>query len=136
MEFPDLTLVLPATALAQLAPLLMIISFVMPYLIALMQQRHWSDAVRSRVTLGACAVVAAVLLKRTGHLDFSDLASTSIALFALTVTIYRHFAKANGAAALEEFSTGFASALLENTLLENTTGEKTTDQTTNDEDFS
>lgn len=102
---PDLTIVLPNSTLAQMGPLLLIIGFVMPYIVALVQQRHWSDAWRSRVTFAACGIVAGILLMAAGRFDLTDLASTSIALFALTVTIYKHFAKQNGAAAIEDFST-------------------------------
>ncbi|HEY0076834.1 MAG TPA: hypothetical protein VGB77_22310 [Abditibacteriaceae bacterium] len=133
MGIPDFTLILPDVPIYQLTPLLLIVSFVMPYLIALVQQRAWSDAVRSRVTFGVCSLVAALILKMFGRFDLADVPSTTIALFGLTVTIYRHFAKANGASALEDFSTQVLAAGRQ------AVGQKPNDEThdeANDEDFS
>lgn len=91
--------------MSQLTQMVMVLSFVLPYLIATIQQEQWSSAARARATFVVCLVAAVAVTWAKGLLDVAHLPPTFLALFALTITFYKGFAQANGAAAVEAVTT-------------------------------
>ncbi len=100
-----MTTLLPGVPDARAAQYLVLLSGVLPYLIAVIQQRQWSSAVRSRVTLAICASVSAAVLWGEGQLSPSNWLASATLVFVLTSSIYARFAVTNGAAKLETITT-------------------------------
>lgn len=76
----------------------LIVGFVLPNVIAVVQQPRWSDRVRALVTGAICVFAGIVTVVLSGgHLDFGRALVTSILTIGVAaVSFYKHFWKPIG----------------------------------------
>ncbi len=106
---------LPLLALAQLdvAPPTsnlqaweLILAFLLPNLLSLIIQSGWSRRAQSLLAFGVSAVATTITLWVSGELsNWTDLTTTVLTVFALTIAFYQGFWKPTGIASKLEEST-------------------------------
>ncbi|RYX84254.1 hypothetical protein EON83_11200 [bacterium] len=104
---------LPGVSDAHAAFYLVVASAILPYLIALINQRHWSSRVRGRVAILICTLCAGTFLWHEKALSAENWVTSSALIFALSATLYSRFARDHGADQLEDVSTRVINALME-----------------------
>lgn len=101
----DTLIPLPGVSEERVGYYLIVLTVVLPYLLAVVQQRSWSKKVRQGVTLAVCLLAAVAVLLFEGQLDPANALGSAALLFALTASFYKRFAKTRGAAKIEDVST-------------------------------
>jgi peptidoglycan/LPS O-acetylase OafA/YrhL len=87
--------------LSDLALWSLIVGFISPWLIAVIQQPGWSKGLRSVVTFVWCIVAAGVTALLQGDLGVRSLLSAILLVFAMTLVTYQGLAKNAGAKTIE-----------------------------------
>lgn len=83
----------------------LVLGFLMPLIVAMVNQSHWPTRFKAIVGLAVCVAAAAVQMGLKGQLDASNLLSASLALAALSITFFKGFWRPTGIAGALESAT-------------------------------
>lgn len=82
-----------------------LVGLLLPLLVAVVQQQHWSPRVRTIVGVAACAAAAAVTSYLQGTLDLHHFAESALVIFTLAKTSYLAVWKPTGTTGVIEQAT-------------------------------
>ena len=85
-----------------------IVAFIMPIIVASVNQSHWSRPIKTTVGALACLVASAIELLLLGQFHASNWTLTFLAVFAGSITFFKGFWKPLGVADAVEQRTDFA----------------------------
>lgn len=87
-----------------------VVGALMPLIIAVVTQAHWSPRVKAAVALGVCVVAAASTEALQGSTDWRDWRSAVVVTFGAALAFYHAWWKPSGIAAAVEQVTTFSRA--------------------------
>lgn len=77
----------------------LVVGFVLPPVLAVVQQTNWSNRLRAVVAFAAClAAGTGTVLVQKDHWDWSEWVSTSLLVLVTAIATYRNFWKPTGIA--------------------------------------
>ena len=91
--------------MSHLAQLSAAVGFLLPLLLAVIQQTHWSRGVQSIVAAVACVIAAVITAAVNGDLDPHSLVTSLTVIYTLSQVTYRNFWKPTGVAPKIEANT-------------------------------
>jgi hypothetical protein len=93
------------TLTSSLVQLALLIGFLLPHIISLVNQQHWSPGLKSIVAFGVCVVAAIVTVWAKGTLDLHHLSATLGIIYLMARSSYAGLWKPLGVSDAIEAST-------------------------------
>lgn len=85
-----------------------LVGALMPLVIALINQAHWSPRVKGGVALGVCVLAAALTEVLRGSSDWRDWRNTGVVVFGAALFLYRTWWQPSGITDTVERATTFS----------------------------
>lgn len=82
-----------------------VVGFFLPHLVAIINQSHWNPGLKSILATFACLVAALIVCWSKGQLNFSDLSTSALIVYAFATTAYKGLWKPTGIIDAVESST-------------------------------
>lgn len=81
----------PVSALNTLDAWTLVIGFLMPNVVALVNQSHWPAKWKTGIAAFACLTAAVIQLSLKNELDATNLMVSTLSIFALSITFFKGF---------------------------------------------